>query len=265
MEDVMARVFPFVLLLSAAGILRADSLASAQIARALLGPDIWSRVLRVDNGSGTARYPARLHALVFQLEDRLWLYTEYDGTQSLSLYAGRLEHDKSDLGPLLREVMPDMRRFTDVTDLIAPPKPLSRASDAEMLPSGCFVKCIARLRALQRDAAPPEDVGLLAYYVETMSGRIGHCVLVYRQDGHRYVYDPEGEGKVSLVPKVASNEPLALARAIYPTDVSQPLTHARLVALRQPLWDRAAVLVAAVAGPRTAGGAANLSANTSLY
>ncbi len=261
----MVRALPFMLLLSAAAVLRADSLASVQIARALLGPDVWSRVVRIDNGTGSARYPSRLHALVFELEDRLWFYTEYDGTQSLSLYAGRLERDKADLWPLLREVVPDMRRFTDVTDSIAPPKPLSRASDAEMLPSGCFIKCIARLRALQRDAAPPEDVGLLAYYVETMSGRVGHCVLVYRQDGHRYVYDPEGEGKVSLVPTVASNDPLALARAIYQADVNQPLTHARLVTLRQPLWDRAAVLVAAVAGPKTTGGAANLSSHTSLY
>lgn len=261
----MTRVLPFVWLLVTATILRADSLVSAQIARTLLGPGVWSRVLHLENTSGTARYPAQLNALVFELEERLWIYTEYDGTQSLSLYAGRLEQDKTDLGPLLREVLPELRRFTDVTESFELRGPLSRASDAEMLPSGCFIKCIARWRALQRDAAPPEEVSLLAYYVDTMSGRLGHCVLLYRQDGRRYVYDPEGEGSVSLLPKIKSNEALAIARAIYPSGLSQTPFQARLLTLRQPIWERDTVLIATAPEPKSLPESADLPTSTMLY
>jgi hypothetical protein len=68
-------------------------------ARAMFGPEIWSRVLRIENDSPGrhSRYPAEFHTLVVAFEDILWLYTEFDGTQTLSRYAGRIEEDRADL------------------------------------------------------------------------------------------------------------------------------------------------------------------------
>lgn len=68
-------------------VLRADSPASALAARAQLGEGIWSRTVRIENRSDDGRYPARLHALVFEFDGRLWFYTDMDGTQSFSLHA----------------------------------------------------------------------------------------------------------------------------------------------------------------------------------
>jgi len=98
--------------------LSAGSRETAFQARAMLGPEIWSRVLRVENtrAGGRSRYPAEFHALVVAFQGILWLYTEFDGTQNLSLYAGRLEQDIADLGSLLRAVEPGLTRFEDVTE-----------------------------------------------------------------------------------------------------------------------------------------------------
>src|SRR5688572_2544577 len=79
-----------------------DTLAQARHAQALLGPRVWSQVIRVENKTAGATYPRDLHALVFELEGVLWFYTAIDGTQSLSVYRGRLAQDKADLGPLLQ-------------------------------------------------------------------------------------------------------------------------------------------------------------------
>jgi hypothetical protein len=265
MVGAMTRLLPFVLFLIAAAVARADALASARTAQALLGPAVWSRVLHLENRSGTARYPIELHALVFELEERLWLYTEFDGTQSLSLYAGHLAQDKANLGPLLRAVLPELNRFTDVTDSLGPREPISQTRDSVWLPSGCFIKCVARLHALQQDASPPDEAGLLAYYVNTLSGRLGHTVLVYRQDGRRYVYDPEGTGAVFLLPKTNSNEPLALARAIYPSKQNQTPSQARMLPLRQLMTDGSEVVVTARTEEQASAAAAELPAGASLY
>ncbi len=239
----MARVLPFVLLLLTTAVVSADTLSSARTARALLGPDLWSRVLSIENTHGTARYPAQLYALVFELEGRLWIYTGLDGTQSLSLYANRLERDKADLGPLLREVSPALARFEDVTDAL-PSRLVSRVKETEDLPNGCFVKCVARWRALLAEKSLPDEAGLLAYYIDTVAGRLGHTVLVYRQDGRRYVYDPEGEGTVFFVPEWLPGDPLRLARAVYPLSHRQALADARLLALNSPIAVRKSTIIA---------------------
>lgn len=261
----MARLLPFVLFLLAAAVARADALASARTAQALLGPGVWSRVLHIENRAGTARYPKELHVLVFELEDRLWFYTEFDGTQSLSIYAGHLEQDKADLGPLLRTVLPELKRFTDVTNSLTPQPPISRTRDAEWLPSGCFIKCIARLHALQRDASPPDEAGLLAFYINTVAGLFGHSVLVYRQDGRRYVYDPEGAGTVFLLPESKSNEPLALARSLYPSSPKQAPTQARMLRLLHPVTVRSEMVATARTEEPASSLAAGVPTGDSLY
>ena len=93
------------LLFFAAVALRADgSLADARYAQVLLGPGIWSCVIRIENDSRFSAYPRVAHALVFELDGVLWFYTDTDGTQSFSLYKHRLAEEKADFGPLLREI-----------------------------------------------------------------------------------------------------------------------------------------------------------------
>jgi hypothetical protein len=189
--------------------LRAGSLESAFQARAMIGGEVWSRVLRIENaGVGrTSRYPAEFHGLVVAFEGRLWLYTEFDGTQSISRYAGRLEQDRADLGPLLQAVEPGLTRFEDVTDhrpfgvLARPP------------PYHCFPAAVAHWQKLQRETTPPTRARLLAFYPERQ--RQGHMVLEYWRDGRRYIFDPEQPGKDRELSVRLTEDPLKVARAIH--------------------------------------------------
>jgi len=84
-------------------------LRDAIAARALLGPAIWARVVRIDNagprGAGPRNaYPLTVYATVFELSGILWFYCDADGTQSLSVRRGSPEADKADPGPLLRAI-----------------------------------------------------------------------------------------------------------------------------------------------------------------
>ena len=83
--------------------------------------------------------PRVLHALVFEFSGILWFYTDTDGTQSLSLRKGRLDEDKADLGPLLRDIEPGFTRWR------ALPEESKRAdvTTAEELPNGCFIESVA--------------------------------------------------------------------------------------------------------------------------
>lgn len=205
----MLRPRLFLLLVSLVVSLHGGSRESAFQGRALLGDKVWSRVLRIHNeraGPGS-RYPAEFHGLVVAFEGILWLYTEFDGTQTLSLYAGRLGEDQANLGPLLRAIEPGLTRFADVTSEppVVAPKTLP--------PYPCFLACVARWRELQRLDLPPDRARLIAYYVTGQ--RQGHMVLQYWKDGHRYVYDPERPREErALAPKVGE-APLEVARAVY--------------------------------------------------
>jgi hypothetical protein len=189
--------------------LQAGSLESAFQARAMIGPEVWSRVLKIENeGEGRiSRYPGEFHALVIAFEDRLWLYTEFDGTQSISRYAGRLAGDQADLGPLLREVEPGLTRFEDVTDrqpfdILARPPPYH-----------CFMAAVAHWQKLQQEPDPPTRSRLLAYYPQGQ--RQGHMVLEYWRNGRRYVFDPEYPGKVRELSLRLAEDPLKVARALH--------------------------------------------------
>jgi hypothetical protein len=191
-------------------------------------------VLRLDDRWSNPRHPPQFHVLVFALEGRLWMYDSNEGTQSLSLYADRLEHDKADLAPLLRTVLPGLVGFQDVTDEpVAPGPPPSRprwGRDAD-LPFGCFIACVVHWRDLQAGAAPPDEAGVLAYYFDTGAGPHGHAVLVYRQHGRRYAYDP-ADGRTAGVPAGSPNStPLQLARIVATLQIP---FKARLLALHPP-------------------------------
>lgn len=201
-------LLPALLLLSVAP-LRANSLESAFQARAMLPSDVWSRVLRIENDSPGrhSRYPAEFHALVVAFEDILWLYTEFDGTQTLSRYAGRLEEDRADLTPLLEAVEPGLTRFADVTDeqpfgvLTRPP------------PYACFPAAVARWQQLRQEPNPPERARLIAYYPERQ--RQGHVVLEYWRDGRRYVFDSNHPGADRELSSRLAEDPLKVARSLF--------------------------------------------------
>lgn len=210
-------LLPALLLMSVASV-RANSLESAFQARAMLGPEVWSRVLRIENDQPGrhSRYPAEFHALVVAFEDILWLYTEFDGTQTLSRYAGRLEEDRADLAPLLHAVEPGFARFQDVTDeqpfgvLARPP------------PYACFPAAVARWQQLRQEPNPPARARLIAYYPERQ--RQGHVVLEYWRDGRRYVFDSNHSGADREISPRLADDPLKVARALFrPGERNRPV------------------------------------------
>lgn len=208
----LAILFPFVL---AALTLRADSLASAQSARALLGPDVWSRIVRIENDNPAGRYPARLHALVFEFDGRLWFYTDTDGTQSFSLHAGRLAEEKADFGPLLRDIEDGFVRHEDVTDR----QPTVRFASAEKeLRNGCFIEALAYFLRRCETGRPPEHARLLTYYMRSRQGRRGHTVLVYREHGRDWMFDPFDLGAPRRLPRLPDDDPMTVARAVFPAN-----------------------------------------------
>lgn len=188
---------------------QAGSLESAFQARAMLGAGVWSRVLRIENDRSPfdSRYPAVFHGLLVEFQGILWLYTEFDGTQSLSLYAGRSEADRANLAPLLQAVEPGLKRYEDVTD--RPPFGILGRPP----PFPCFPAAVARWQQLQAGGNPPARARLLAIYPK--GHRQGHMVLEYWRDGRRYVFDPEYPAKDREVPAKVGDEPLKVAQALY--------------------------------------------------
>ena len=49
-----------------------SGLASARQAQVLLGSEVWSQVIRIENTGSTVRHPRVVHALVFELAGILW-------------------------------------------------------------------------------------------------------------------------------------------------------------------------------------------------
>lgn len=189
--------------------LHAGTLETAFQARAMLGPGVWSRVLRIENekaGRGS-RYPAEFHGLVVAFEGILWFYSEIDGTQTLSRQRGRLEADQADLGPLLRAVEPGLARFEEVTD--RPPAHVPAGPP----PLTCFFGSVARWQQLQQEPGPPARARLLAYY--PWAERQGHMVLEYWRDGRRYVFDPEKPADERELPVRLAEDPLKVAQALF--------------------------------------------------
>lgn len=206
--------------------LRADeSLAHARRAQLLLGAEVWSQIIRVENRAEQSRYPHTLHALVFELAGVLWFYTSVDGTQSFSLHRDRLAQEKSDFGPLLRDIEPGFARWTNVgategNDALA-------VAAADLLPNGCFIESVAALRARLLTGAPTRNPRLLSYYITTPEGRTGHTVLAYETNRGVEILDSAQPGRVFAVAGDRGRDALSLARAFDGEDV----THARTLPL----------------------------------
>jgi hypothetical protein len=193
----------------AAADLRADQLGSARLARALLGPDAWTQVLRIEKvRPGFPRHSV-VYALAFELEDRLWYYAEDFGTQSLSLYGGHLLQDKANLGPLLQQIDRGFRHYEVLEEGKSEKMPGKNRAD---LPQGCFIECLARLRAMVAAGEVPDEAQLMAYYAAATVDTPGHTVLYFTRAGRRYCYDPMTPSKPKPVPAYVSSDALAIAR-----------------------------------------------------
>ncbi len=178
-------------------------LTHAREAQALLGPTVWSQVVHIDNAATRSAYPKQVDALVFELAGILWIYTDTDGTQSLSLRRGHLEEEKADLGPLLRDIDPGFTRWHALPD--------QDVTETGPLPNGCFIESIAALRhrlALGSETLEPQ---LLSFYGERGAG---HTVLMFSTAKGIGIVDPLEPKKTQLYPAELGRDLKSLAREV---------------------------------------------------
>ena len=184
-----------------------SDLVSARRAQALLGTDVWSQVVRIENTGSTAHYSRVVHALVFELVGMLWFYTDAEGTQSFSTYRGRLAQDKADFGPLMREIHSGFTHWTLVQAEAAP-----AVAGNKPLPNGCFIESVANLRRrlLAGDAVLRPQ--LLSYYAK--SCHAGHTVLTFETDAGVQVIDPAYPSTLLVFPRELARNAQALGTAL---------------------------------------------------
>ena len=185
-----------------------ETLLHARRAQALLGSEVWSRVIRIENDKPSARHPRVVHALVFEMADILWFYHAPEGTQSFSLHRGRLAEEKANFAPLLRDINGWFNRWTVVNDMTALPE----ARDE--LPNGCFIRSIVALRDRLLAGGEVVRPHLLSYYIDTRSGLAGHTVLAYETAGRVEVIDATRPNGHFSLPATLAKDALKLARAM---------------------------------------------------
>ncbi|WP_414664211.1 hypothetical protein [Horticoccus sp. 23ND18S-11] len=190
-----------------------DSLQPARHAQALLGREVWSTLLRIENRAPSARYPRVVHALVFELAGMLWFYDAAHGTQSFSLHRGRLAEEKADFAPLLRDIDPGFLRWTEV------PARIEHSPARGSLPNGCFIESVAALRDRLAAGEAISHPQLLSYYLTHRGVRTGHTVLAYETNGRVAVIDPARDGAPLQFPSPLAGNALQLARAVAGNDV----------------------------------------------
>lgn len=213
----------------------AHTLEAVLDARGRLGPGVWSRVLRIHNDRPEGPYPAELHALVFELGGVLWFYCGTDGTQSFSLHRGRLAEEKADFAPLLQDIEPGFRRHEDLTEALPG---VRRVGSPGTLPNGCFIECVAVY--LQRWAAgnAPEQARLLTFYWRAREGRRGHTVLLFREGGEQWAFDPFADARPRRWPGRIEDEALVAARKFVPVAGQRQIRRAVFLDLEPPVSPR---------------------------
>ncbi|MBL9193189.1 MAG: hypothetical protein JNJ82_12620 [Opitutaceae bacterium] len=197
------------------------SLEDIRHAQALLGPGTWSQLIRIENERPTATYPRKTFALVFEFNGILWFYTARDGTQSLSLFTGRVEKDRNNLHPLLLEIDSGFTRFKVIKDEDYVP------AANRTLPNGCFLESMAAARVRAARGESLEQAGILLYYAATGNRIHGHAVLAYKTPGGVYVDDSAGPRSARIGENWATS-PIELARS-YEPDLKDRIVQARLV------------------------------------
>jgi hypothetical protein len=191
------------------GVFGADrSLAHVRNAQAILGPDVWSQVIRIENKQPSARHRRVVHALVFELAQILWFYAPTEGTQSFSLHKDRLAEEKADFAPLLRAIDPGFTRWSVVADSAS-----TKENDGTV-PNGCFIRSVVALRDRVLAGGEADRPHLLSYYIGTSTGQQGHTVLAYETAGRVEVVDATQGGRRYHLPAALAKDALKLARAM---------------------------------------------------
>ena len=186
-------------------------LSDARAARDMLGGVTWARIMRIDNSRpiGMWRcgaYPATVYGLVFELSGILWLYTDSDGTQSLSLTTGTLDKDKANPGPLLLAIDRGFRKWAWLDDTAGAGADLGRRP-----PNACMPGSVAAL--LKRLAVGGETGSprLLFYYVKAGGARHGHTVLLFSAGGHLSAVDAEASERPVSLPDSLGADPRSIS------------------------------------------------------
>jgi hypothetical protein len=174
---------PLLLLLAIVGTCfasAADGLSDAVAARRLLGPDVWSRIARIENAPahGLERrtpYPPTVYALVFEMSDILWFYCDADGPQSLSRRYGSVE------------------------------------AAAHAPPNACFIECIAELRRRSQLGKQTGLPRIFFVYEDTPTGRLGHTLLVFQSGYGLSAIDPDFSSTPKQIPARVGTEVRAIS------------------------------------------------------
>jgi len=235
MRTLHALMLLFVLSASAsrARTTTADPLSDARAARAMLGPDTWARIVKIDNshprGEWKRRmYPNTIYALVFELSGILWLYTDTEGTQSLSRTLGTLGRDEADPGPLLRAIEPGVGAWEWVSDNPSTPLPAKAVP-----PNACLeesLQALSRRLAVGGETSAPR---LLFYYVNAPSRLLGHTVLLYRTSKGLFSIDPQVSQTPVGVPSSLGDDLRAISEYLR----GGPVASARSLPLATPRAD----------------------------
>lgn len=230
------------LLLSLARGGQAADLAAAWQAEAMVGDEVWSQVVRIENRRPGGSYGREVIATVFEFNDRLWFYTASEGTQSLSVYANRLERDKADLHEVLAHLH---EGFVDYAPVVAP------KADAEHSPqkfpklaNGCFIESLHALRNFVNQGTLITEARLLLYYAEAHGRIIGHTGLYFATPVARFFWDPEQPEDRRRITASEDAAAIDIARRVARGPARGRLTAARFVGVEElpegrPVYARA--------------------------
>ena len=184
-------------------------LSNACRAQAILGDDVWSQVLRIENTGSNRKYGHTVHALVFEVAGILWFYHDVEGTQSFSLHRGRLKAEKADFAPLLADIHTGFTRWR----VVPPARRLARAAHGS-LRNGCFVESVGALRDRVIGGSIAHRARLLSYFLGPARVRRGHTVLTFETDTGVHVIDPVEPSRVRLFPGELAESATALSSAL---------------------------------------------------
>lgn len=205
-----------------------SSLDNARRARALLGPDVWSRIIRVENSAVASVYPGTVHALVFELSGLLWFYTDANGTQSFSLHRNKLAAEKADFAPLLKDIEPGFGRYEVLSESDLPAVPDSSGP----LLNGCMIESVAAARTLVDQGNFLRRASLVSFYFKASGSVLGHTVLAYEDARGAFLVDPNNPKSQLRVGTHLPEEPMDLARRFGKSGVE--ILNARALAIAPP-------------------------------
>ena len=193
-------------------------LTNARRAQAVLGADVWSQVIRIENSGSTQKYARTVHALVFEVAGILWLYHDSEGSQSFSLHRGRLEAEKADFAPLLADIHAGFTRWSVMTTT----EPVAVGAPGTLL-NGCFVESIANLRHRVIGGGVANRPKLLSYFYGSARIRPGHTVLTFETDDGVVVIDPVEPSRLRVFSNELAKSATALSTALLGRMVSKAL------------------------------------------